>query len=108
MPGTVATVGSVSVCAVLALAGVHLGAAALVSQRAAGAADAAALAAADVASGALVGVPCERAAEVAGAVDARLLDCDLTGLVATVSVALTWGGFDVWAFARAGPPPVSS
>lgn len=69
-----------------------------------GAADAAALAAADTASGAVAGVPCDRAAETARLNDAVLVDCDLEGLVASVSVRRSVGVLDVRSRARAGPP----
>ena len=63
------------------------------SQRAANAADASALAAADVVSGAIAGVPCELAARVA----AR------NGAAPTTTVTDA-AGFSIDATARAGPP----
>lgn len=74
-------------------------------QQAAGAADAAALAAADARSGAVSGVPCVVAAQVAEANGARLDACELDGLVATVRVSTSILGFGVDASATAGPPP---
>ena len=74
------------------------------SQSVGGAADAAALAAADVASGLIPGVPCvmaQRAAELSGA---HLDSCDLDGVVATVRVSRTVAGMLAQARARAGPP----
>ena len=70
----------------------------------AGAADAAALAAADARVGAATGFPCERAAEVAAANGATLTDCELDGLIATVSVSTAILGFDLESTAIAGPP----
>ena len=70
----------------------------------AGAADAAALAAADARVGAVTGFPCERAAEVAAANGATLADCEVDGLIATVSVSRTILGFTLESTATAGPP----
>lgn len=70
-----------------------------------GAADAAALAAADTASGLLPGVPCEAAARAAGVNGVRLNSCSVDGLIATVSVAYTVGIFTIGSRARAGPAP---
>ena len=74
------------------------------SQSVGGAADAAALAAADVASGLIPGEPCvmaQRAAELSGA---HLDSCVLDGVVATVRVSRTVAGMLAQARARAGPP----
>jgi secretion/DNA translocation related TadE-like protein len=76
----------------------------VVSQRAANAADAAALAAADAVTGAVPGIPCELAAQVAARNGATLATCDVAGLVATVTVAVSSFGFEFGAAARAGPP----
>jgi secretion/DNA translocation related TadE-like protein len=73
-------------------------------QRAVGAADAAALAAADVAVGLIPGFPCERAAEVAAANGGVVSSCEVDGLVVTVSVGATIPPFSVVATATAGPP----
>ena len=68
-----------------------------------GAADAAALAAADARSGAVGGYPCEVAAAVAEANGAILVDCTVDGLVATVTVHRAVLAFDAVATATAGP-----
>ena len=73
-------------------------------QRAAGAADAAALAAADVAAGILPGSPCPVAATVAAANAARLDGCLIDGVTATVRVTTSVLGFAVAARATAGRP----
>jgi secretion/DNA translocation related TadE-like protein len=73
-------------------------------QRAAGAADAAALAAADVAVGILPGSPCLVAATVAEANAARLDGCAIDGVTATVRATTTVLGFAVSARATAGRP----
>lgn len=76
-----------------------------VRQAVAGAADAAALAAADVASGLLPGFPCAQAERVAEANGATLEACHVDGLIATVSVGSSVLGIPVTAGATAGPPP---
>ncbi|MCP2371188.1 secretion/DNA translocation related TadE-like protein [Agromyces terreus] len=76
------------------------------ARRAAAAADAAALAAADTLSGAVVGVPCEAAERVAARNGARLVVCSVDGPVSEVSVAVRGRvpGVEPVASARAGPP----
>ncbi|WP_327015940.1 Rv3654c family TadE-like protein [Cryobacterium sp. MP_3.1] len=76
-----------------------------VSQSVQGAADAAALAAADVASGLMPGVPCATAARAAELNGARLVTCSVDGLIATVAVSRTVGAFPIGSRARAGPAP---
>lgn len=105
MAGTAASVGLVAAAAALAVGLAAVGAAAVAGQRVAAAADAAALAAADAASGAVGGVPCDRAAEVAATAGARVDACELDVLVATVTVAMPLGPLTATASARAGPPP---
>ena len=73
-------------------------------QSAAGAADASALAAADVAVGKLPGSPCEEAQIVASANGATLGECIVDGAVVTVQVSTLAGAFTVSARATAGPP----
>ncbi len=91
------------VCAVAPIGGVLAA-----HQRLQGAADAAALAAADIASGRVAGgVPCEAAAALAASAGARLDDCALAGQVAHVSLSTELLGFALHAEARAGPPPVT-
>lgn len=74
------------------------------SQRAANAADAAALAAADTISGRLPGVACEIAALVAARNGAVLNSCEPDGAVVTVAVVVSALGMELPAEARAGPP----
>lgn len=69
------------------------------------AADAAALAAADTASGAVSGVPCTAADAAAGLNGASVVSCAVDGLIASVTVARSALGFDFSSSARAGPPP---
>jgi hypothetical protein len=103
MAGTAAAVGVIACAAALSLGLAAVSGGAAVSQRAAGAADAAALAAADAASGAVAGDPCDRAFAAADINGARLLGCDLDGLIATVRVAVPFGRLSAEAAARAGP-----
>ena len=76
-----------------------------VNQAVQGAADAAALAAADTASGLLPGVPCDAATRAAEVNGTRLSSCTVDGLIATVSVAHTVGIITIGSTARAGPAP---
>ncbi|WP_253259620.1 Rv3654c family TadE-like protein [Subtercola boreus] len=69
-------------------------------------ADASALAAADVASGLVGGVPCEAAARAAGLGGSSLVECALAGGVATVEVGRTVLGAEVRVTSRAGPGPL--
>ena len=75
-----------------------------VSRSVANAADAAALAAADTASGAIAGYPCEAADAVATLNQTVVMHCTVAGLIASVSVRRGVHGFDISASARAGPP----
>ena len=81
-----------------------------VRQRLGSAADAAALAAADVESGAIPGTPCREAGRVARAVGTVLERCEVDGSVATVRVGGGVGGgilgLAATATATAGPPGV--
>ena len=105
MAGAIAAIGVVGCAATLSVGLVFSGSAAVFGQRLAGAADAAALAAADAASGAVAGVPCESAEAVARSAAAELSGCEINGLTATVTVSAMFGGLPAAATARAGPPP---
>lgn len=76
----------------------------VVRQRVAGAADAAALAAADVVVGRLPGEPCALASSVAEANRATLMACTVDGLVVTVRTSASALGMAVAGTATAGPP----
>ncbi|BFM26052.1 secretion/DNA translocation related TadE-like protein [Microbacterium testaceum] len=104
MAGATATVGVVAVVAALAVGLGCVGGAAITASRLAGTADAAALAAADAASGAVTGTPCDEAGRIAAAGGATLRECDVAGLVATVTVGGAYGGISLDARSRAGPP----
>ena len=69
----------------------------------AGAADAAALAAADARVGVVGGSPCDVAAHVAEANGAVMVACTVDGYIATVVVERSVAGFTVSARATAGP-----
>ena len=105
MSGLALSVGALAVTLTLAVGCASLGAAAAHATRLSATADAAALAAADTASGLLSGIPCERAAEVAARGGASLSACDMDGLVATVHIEAGFGLLPAAARARAGPPP---
>ena len=75
-------------------------------QAMAGAADAAALAAADVRVGLEPGEPCAVAALVATANGGSLTSCSVDGFVVTVVVTATVAGFAVGVAATAGPPDI--
>ena len=104
MAGSLAAVGLIGFAAALSIGLASVGSAAVLGQRLAGAADAAALAAADAASGAVAGVPCELAETLAAAGGARLAACEIDGLTATVTVTARFGSLPATASARAGPP----
>ena len=69
------------------------------------AADAAALAAADTASGAIAGFPCEAAAQAAMLNGAAVSSCAVGGLISDISVERVVGPFVFRSRSRAGPPP---
>ncbi len=105
MAGSIVTVGLVACAATLSVGLALAGSAAVFGQRLAGVADAAALAAADAASGAVNGIPCDVAETIAGAADTELVRCEIDGLIATVAVSALFGRLPATASARAGPPP---
>ncbi|MCW2165110.1 helicase/secretion neighborhood TadE-like protein [Microbacterium hydrothermale] len=108
MAGSVSMIGVVAVVVGATVAMAAVGGAAVTARRVAGAADAAALAAADTASGAVPGFPCDAAERVTAAAGWQLTECHIDGLVATVTVAGAYGGVPLDARSRAGPPDVSS
>ncbi|QYF75247.1 hypothetical protein KY500_00225 [Cryobacterium sp. PAMC25264] len=98
----VAVVGAIVAVTVLLLPILGLLA---IGQSVRAAADASALAGADTAAGLVPGVPCEVAQRAADLNTARLVTCTVDGLVVTVMVSRSAGGFPISARARAGPPP---
>jgi secretion/DNA translocation related TadE-like protein len=103
--GSVLALGIIGAVVLLAATALPLFAVLSVRSSVAGAADAAALAAADVRVGVTGGFPCDVAGEVASANGARLTACVVDGYIATVSVERSVLGFAVSARATAGPPP---
>ncbi|MBH0131001.1 Rv3654c family TadE-like protein [Salinibacterium sp. NK8237] len=71
----------------------------------AGATDAAALAAADTASGLIAGYPCDNATRLASANDSLIEDCVVDGRIVTVTASRRILGILVTTSATAGPPP---
>lgn len=106
--GTVLMVGLIaSVVAVTALV-IPLYWALSVRHALAGAADSAALAAADTASGLIAGYPCSNAARLAAANDAHIEECMVEGRIVTVTVTRRILGILVTTSATAGPPPTGA
>ncbi|WP_246846382.1 Rv3654c family TadE-like protein [Humibacter ginsenosidimutans] len=100
----------IGLLAALLITGVAaIGACALLGekQRVSAAADAAALAAADSASGRVTGIPCDRAQRAALLNGVRLATCRIDGSVALVSAQSDVGGIPITVWARAGPPPAA-
>ena len=102
--GSVLVLGIIAACVIVSLVVIPIYRGAVTKRAVANAADAAALAAADVAIGILPGVPCEVAASAAELNGARLSECLLSGPVATVTTESSVLGIVVRARARAGPP----
>jgi secretion/DNA translocation related TadE-like protein len=101
--GSILALAIVAAAIMLALAMVGLGAGLVVRQRTIAAADASALAAADVLLGAAPGDPCTVASAVAERNGATLESCDLDGYVATVTTRAVVGGAPTVARSTAGP-----
>jgi len=74
----------------------------------AAATDAAALAAADTASGLVAGYPCENAELLARVNDANIKECTVDGRIVTVTASRRILGILVTASATAGPPPTGA
>ncbi len=107
--GSILAVGIVATVIALTSLLLPLGAVFIARHQATAAADAAALAAADVAVGIVPGHPCQAAAVVATANRASATGCRVEDLVVTVRVAvpvldLPVLGLRVQAIATAGPP----
>ncbi|HEU0257272.1 MAG TPA: Rv3654c family TadE-like protein [Microbacteriaceae bacterium] len=101
--GSVLAVAVLAVVTVFAVALAVASVVAVEGRRAQAAADLAALAAADTASGLVPGIPCDTALRVARANDAALQACALEGQVALVTVE-AGARWPVRSTARAGPP----
>lgn len=105
--GSGSVLSAALIASVLMLTGLALplNAALTTRQLAANAADAAALAAADTASGVVPGYPCANAAEAARLNGAALGECAVEGLLVRVTASKSVLGVVVTIEARAGPPP---
>jgi hypothetical protein len=103
MAGVALSVGALAVAATLAVGCAAAGTASSRAVQLSGVADSAALAAADAASGAVTGIPCERAEQMVARAGARLEACVMTDAEATVSVSVPFGPLSFRARARAGP-----
>ncbi|MGV8877010.1 MAG: Rv3654c family TadE-like protein [Rhodoglobus sp.] len=103
--GTIAMVGLIAAVIVLTALVIPVYGALGVRHAIAGAADAAALAAADTASGLIAGFPCENAARLAVANDAHIEECTVDGRIVTVTASRRILGILVTTTATAGPPP---
>lgn len=103
--GSVLALSLVAATVVVALAVLSLAAGLGMRQRVIGAADSAALAAADAASGAVPGAPCAVAARVVSAARVRLVACHVDGLIVTIAVDDAFAGVTIRARSTAGPPP---
>ncbi len=103
--GTILMVGLVATILVLTALVIPLYWALSVRHALAGAADAAALAAADTASGLVPGYPCDNAERLAAANDAHIEECAVDGRIVTVTASRRILGILVTASATAGPPP---
>ncbi|WP_082518907.1 Rv3654c family TadE-like protein [Leifsonia sp. Leaf336] len=102
--GTVLALMTVAVVAVVTTAVMLVSGAWAARHRAGIAADAAALAAADVAVGRAPGESCARAQFLARANGASLVDCAVEGVVARVTAGVPYAGWQAEVPARAGPP----
>lgn len=103
--GSVMALGIIGALVLLAATAIPLYAVLATRSAVAGAADAAALAAADVRVGVVGGFPCDVAAEVAAANGVALTACEVDGYIATVAVERSVLGFAVTQRATAGPSP---
>jgi secretion/DNA translocation related TadE-like protein len=102
--GSVLAVGIVAALAVAVAGTLPFALVTPVKHRVKDAADAAALAAAEVALGLRPGAACDAAAVAAGGNDAVLVDCRIDGLVVTVTAGATVLGLRLLATSTAGPP----
>lgn len=101
---SVLSIGILGALVLLSSGAVAVAGATAAKQRVSGAADAAALAAADVASGARAGVPCSEAERLGAANGAAIVSCSVDGTVVTVTASATYLGLPLAIEARAGPP----
>ncbi|HWU47541.1 MAG TPA: Rv3654c family TadE-like protein [Humibacter sp.] len=106
--GSVLAVAVLACVLVMTAAVVPTSAALVIKQRVVAAADAAALATADTASGLVAGVPCDVGRRTARRNGAALTACSVHGTIATVTASSNWLGLTITVAARAGPPGASA
>jgi len=106
--GTILMVGLIATVVALTALVIPLYWALSVKHALAGAADAAALAAADTTSGLIAGYPCDNAVRLAVANDANLEECTVDGRIVTVTASRRILGILVTTSATAGPPPTGA
>ncbi|MEO6827691.1 MAG: Rv3654c family TadE-like protein [Microbacteriaceae bacterium] len=102
--GSILAVGVLAAVLIFTGLALALSAGFAIRQQVEGAADAAALAAADTALGLTPGSPCAIAKRAASLNHAALDGCRMEGVVATVTATTSYLGFAITATARAGPP----
>jgi secretion/DNA translocation related TadE-like protein len=106
--GTILIVGLVATVIALTALVIPLYWALSVKHALAGATDAAALAAADTASGLIAGYACDNAARLAVANNAYIEECTVDGRIVTVTASRRILGILVTTSATAGPPPTGA
>jgi len=106
--GTILMIGLIATVIALTALVVPLYWALSVRHALAGAADAAALAAADTASGLVAGYPCANAQLLAHVNDAHIEECTVDGRIVTVTASRRILGILVTTSATAGPPPTGA
>lgn len=104
--GSVLALGIIGAIVLLVATALPLYAVLATRSAVAGAADAAALAAADARVGVVGGFPCDVAGRVAVANSVSLSSCEVDGFIATVSVERSVLGFVMTSRATAGPAPL--
>lgn len=104
--GTMLMLGVIASVVLLTLVAIPLLGLLVVAQGVHNAADAAALAAADTASGAVSGFPCAAAEHAAVLNGAAVTECRVEGLIARITVQRDYLGWSIPGRARAGPPPI--
>jgi len=102
--GSILAIGIISASVVLIGMTAPLYIGTIAKHRAAAAADSAALAAADVASGLIPGYPCATADLLSIRNGAELVDCSISGLVVSVTVQVDSALGKTRVRAKAGPP----
>ncbi|GHD83143.1 hypothetical protein GCM10007394_21850 [Salinibacterium amurskyense] len=106
--GTILMVGLIATVVAITTVVIPLYWALSVRHALAAATDAAALAAADTASGLVAGYPCDNAELLARVNDAHIKECTVDGRIVTVTASRRILGILVTTSATAGPPPTGA